>query len=110
MPPREKIGQAERSGSVPLPWGGNIHHPTDSTLLADGIRVITRWLIEGKRTYNTNTVISLQRSPAGCEEAGHDDPQYPQDTVRQGAYRDLLQYAGSWWAYREESQSPNLPL
>ncbi|OPX93864.1 MAG: hypothetical protein A4E59_02485 [Syntrophorhabdus sp. PtaB.Bin027] len=26
----------------------DIHHPTDSTLLADGIRVITRWLIEGK--------------------------------------------------------------
>jgi IS5 family transposase len=26
----------------------NIHHPTDSTLLADGIRIITRWLTEGK--------------------------------------------------------------
>jgi IS5 family transposase len=26
----------------------DIHHPTDSTLLADGIRIITRWLTEGK--------------------------------------------------------------
>lgn len=26
----------------------DIHHPTDSTLLADGIRIITRWLAEGK--------------------------------------------------------------
>jgi len=26
----------------------DIHHPTDSTLLADGVRIITRWLAEGK--------------------------------------------------------------
>ena len=25
----------------------NIHHQTDSTLLCDGVRIITRWLIEG---------------------------------------------------------------
>src|SRR3989339_1270151 len=27
----------------------DIHHPTDSTLLADGVRIITRWLAEGKK-------------------------------------------------------------
>ena len=27
----------------------DIHHPTDSTLLVDGIRIITRWLTEGKQ-------------------------------------------------------------
>ncbi len=26
----------------------DIHHPTDATLLSDGIRIITRWLIKGK--------------------------------------------------------------
>jgi IS5 family transposase len=26
----------------------DIHHPIDSTLLADGVRIITRWLGEGK--------------------------------------------------------------
>src|SRR5208337_4811085 len=26
----------------------DIHHPTDSTLLGDGVRIITRWLTEGK--------------------------------------------------------------
>lgn len=31
----------------------NIHYPTDSTLLQDGIRIITRLLIEGKRLYPT---------------------------------------------------------
>jgi len=27
----------------------DIHYPTDSTLLADGIRIIARWLIQGKQ-------------------------------------------------------------
>jgi IS5 family transposase len=31
----------------------DIHYPTDSTLLQDGIRIITRLLIEGKRLYPT---------------------------------------------------------
>jgi IS5 family transposase len=26
----------------------DIHHPTDSTLLADGVRIITRWLTAAK--------------------------------------------------------------
>jgi len=45
---REKIesGRTVRVDSTTVET--DIHHPTDSTLLADGIRVITRWLIEGK--------------------------------------------------------------
>jgi transposase, IS5 family len=31
----------------------NIHYPTDSSLLQDGVRIITRLLIEGKRLYPT---------------------------------------------------------
>lgn len=31
----------------------DIHYPTDSTLLQDGIRIVTRLLIEGKRLYPT---------------------------------------------------------
>jgi IS5 family transposase len=31
----------------------NVHHPTDSSLLWDGVRIITRLLIEGKRLYPT---------------------------------------------------------
>lgn len=31
----------------------DVHYPTDSTLLQDGIRIITRLLIEGKRLYPT---------------------------------------------------------
>ncbi|HYS43288.1 MAG TPA: ISNCY family transposase, partial [Geobacteraceae bacterium] len=71
----------------------DIHYPTDSTLLADGVRIITRWLAEGK-----------ELSPI---------PRYPysdhrrvvkkqvltilnarKEKVRQDAYRKLLLYAG----------------
>lgn len=45
---KEKIekGRTVRVDSTAIET--NIHHPTDSTLLADGIRIITRWLTEGK--------------------------------------------------------------
>jgi IS5 family transposase len=51
----------------------DIHHPTDSTLLADGARIITRWLTEGKEL-----VPPLQHQFSDhqrVEEEGHDDPQ-----------------------------------
>lgn len=71
----------------------DIHHPTDSTLLADGIRIITRWLAEGK-----------ELSPAPCYQ--YSDHRRvvkkrvlailnsKKETVRQSAYKDLLVYAG----------------
>ena len=45
---REKIekGRTVRVDSTAVET--DIHHPTDSTLLADGVRIITRWLTEGK--------------------------------------------------------------
>ena len=36
----------------------DIHYPTDSTLLQDGIRIITRLLIEGKRLFPIHATIS----------------------------------------------------
>jgi IS5 family transposase len=71
----------------------DIHHPTDSTLLADGVRIITRWLTEGKELVpqpryqcsdhqrvvkkRVMTILNARK-----------------DTVREKAYRDLLHYAG----------------
>src|SRR5208337_5233767 len=45
---REKLekGRTVRVDSTAVET--DIHHPTDSTLLADGVRIITRWLTEGK--------------------------------------------------------------
>ncbi len=46
---REKIetGKKVRIDSTAIET--DIHHPTDSTLISDGIRIITRWLVEGKQ-------------------------------------------------------------
>lgn len=71
----------------------DIHHPTDSTLLADGIRIITRWLAEGKalspapryRFSDHQRVVKkrvLTILNAKKEE------------VRKAAYQNLLLYAG----------------
>lgn len=71
----------------------DIHHPTDATLLADGVRVITRWLAEGK---------GLMPSP-GYHYSDHQRVvkkrvltilNAKKEKARQDAYRDLLMYAG----------------
>ena len=90
---REKVekGRTVRVDSTAVET--DIHHPTDSTLLADDIRVITRWLTEGKE-------LTLQ--PA-YEFSDHQRVvkkrvmtilNARKDTVREKAYRDLLHYAG----------------
>jgi IS5 family transposase len=71
----------------------NIHPPTDSTLLQDGIRIITRWLAEGKSLlpvpeysfvdHNRRTKKRVVTILNARKEA-----------IRQRAYRDLLDLAG----------------
>jgi IS5 family transposase len=71
----------------------NIHQPTDSTLLQDGIRIITRWLAEGKSLlpvpeysfvdHNRRTKKRVVTILNARKEA-----------IRQRAYRDLLDLAG----------------
>ena len=85
----------------------NIHHPTDSTLLSDGIRIITRWLAEGKELipqpryqFTDHRRVVKKRVMAILNAR--------KDTVRQNAYRDLLYYARQVVGYAKR-QSPNLP-
>lgn len=70
----------------------DIHYPTDSTLLADGIRIIIRWLMEGKRlspqpvyVFCDHTRVVKKRVLAILNAK--------KDKVRKSAYRDLLMYA-----------------
>lgn len=69
----------------------HIHHPLDSTLLQDGIRIIIRWLLEGKglspepsysfcdhRRVTKKRVLTILNAKNG--------------NVRKAAYRDLLRY------------------
>lgn len=71
----------------------DIHHPTDSTLLADGVRIITRWLTEGKKlspaprySYSDHRRVVKKRLLTILNTR--------KDKVRLEAYKDLLLYAG----------------
>jgi IS5 family transposase len=90
---REKIekGRTVRVDSTAVET--DIHHPTDSTLLADGVRIITRWLTEGKELapppryqFSDHRRVVKKRVMTILNAR--------KDSVRQRAYRDLLQYAG----------------
>lgn len=70
----------------------DIHYPTDSTLLADGIRIITRWLVQGKQlspqpgyVFSDHTRVVKKRVLSILNAK--------KEKVRKVAYRDLLMYA-----------------
>lgn len=90
---REKVekGRTVRVDSTAVET--DIHHPTDSTLLADGVRIITRWLTEGKELapppryqFSDHQRVVKKRVMTILNAR--------KDTVREKAYRDLLHYAG----------------
>jgi len=97
---REKIekGRTVRIDSTAIET--DIHHPTDSTLLADGIRIITRWLTEGKELvpqpryqFSDHQRVVKKRVMTILNTR--------KDEVRKKAYRDLLHYAGLVKGYAE---------
>jgi IS5 family transposase len=71
----------------------DIHRPTDSTLLQDGIRVITRLLAEGQE-FSPRPGYSFmdhsRRAKKRCLEILH----AKREVVRERAYKDLLNLAG----------------
>jgi IS5 family transposase len=80
----------------------DIHDPTDSTLLRDGVRVLTRYLLEGKelaprpvyrfrdhRRVVKKRVLTIQNAR--------------KDEVRVRAYRELLRYVGLVRGYSVEA-------
>ncbi len=71
----------------------DIHHPTDSSLLVDGVRIITRWLAEGKEfsptpdyQYSDHRRVVKKRLMLILNAK--------KEAVRLSAYKDLLVYAG----------------
>jgi IS5 family transposase len=97
---REKIekGRAVRVDSTAVET--DIHHPTDSALLADGVRIITRWLQDGKeltpqpRYYFSDHQRVVKKRVMTILNAR-------KDIIREKAYRDLLHYAGLVKGYAE---------
>jgi IS5 family transposase len=97
---REKIetGRTVRIDSTAVET--DIHHPTDSTLLSDGIRVVTRWLIEGKELvpipsypFSDHRRVVKKRVMTILNAR--------KDTARRIAYKDLLSYARLVVGYAE---------
>ena len=80
----------------------NIHHPTDSTLLADGIRVITRWLIEGKELFPAPSYRFSDHRRV-VKKRVMTILNARKDAIRVNAYRDLLHYAGQVKTYALEA-------
>jgi IS5 family transposase len=80
----------------------NIHHPLDSILLQDGVRIITRWLMEGKRLRpvpgyayaNHNRVIKKRVMKIRNSKS---------KKVKEEAYVDLIHYARRVRGYAVEA-------
>jgi IS5 family transposase len=70
----------------------DIHHPTDSSLLADGVRIITRWLAEGKELSPTPNYQYCDHQRV-VKKRVMLILNAKKETVRLQAYRDLLVYA-----------------
>jgi len=70
----------------------DIHYPTDSRLLQDGIRVITRLLIEGKRLCPTPGY-SFSDHRRVVKKRVLQIQNTRKDKVRERCYRDLLDFA-----------------
>jgi transposase, IS5 family len=70
----------------------DIHHPTDSTLLSDAIRIITHWLTEGKELIPTPSYRFSDHRRV-VKRRVMTILNVRKDTIRIEAYRDLLRYA-----------------
>jgi IS5 family transposase len=70
----------------------NIHRPTDSTLLQDGIRVITRWLAEGQEL-SPRPEYAFADHNRRAKKRGLEILNAKKEAVREKAYRDLLNLA-----------------
>ena len=70
----------------------NIHYPTDSSLLQDGVRIITRRLIEGKRLSPT-PIYRFADHRRVVKKRAMKILNTKKETVRKKCYRDLLDVA-----------------
>ena len=79
----------------------DIHYPLDSILLQDGVRIITRWLIEGKRLRPV-PVYAFADHRRVMKKRVMKIRNSKNKKVREEAYRDLLHYASRVRGYAIE--------
>ena len=78
----------------------DIHHPTDSTLLCDGIREISRWLSAGKQL-SPQPVYPFSDHARAAKRRLMVILNTQKEKVRLAAYRELLSYAQRVVVYAE---------
>jgi IS5 family transposase len=78
----------------------DIHHPTDSTLLFDGIRVITRWLAAG-RELSPQPVYPFSDHTRAAKKRLMVILNTRKEKARLAAYRELVSYAQRVVVYAE---------
>ncbi len=78
----------------------DIHHPTDSTLLCDGIRLMSRWLSAGKQL-SPQPVYPFSDHTRAAKKRLMVILNTSKEKVRLAAYRELLWYAGRVIAYAD---------
>jgi len=99
---REKIENGRKIRVDSTAVETDIHKPTDSSLLCDGVRIITRWLFDGKnltpcpgyhfsdhRRVMKKRLLKIQNTR--------------KQTVRDAAYKDMLYYATQVIGYAEQA-------
>jgi IS5 family transposase len=78
----------------------NIHSPSDSTLLWDGVRVITRWLFEGKE-FSPQPLYAFSDHRRVVKKRLFTIQNTKKKTTREAAYKDMLLYASKVCGYAE---------
>jgi IS5 family transposase len=80
----------------------NIHDPTDSSLLLDGVRVLTRSLLRGKEL-DARPAYRFRDHRRVVKKRALAIQNARKEEVRVSAYRDLLRYAGRVRGYSVEA-------
>ena len=78
----------------------DIHSPSDSTLLWDGVRVITRWLIEGKK-FSPKPFYFFSDHRRVVKKRLFKIQNTNKKRIRDAAYKDMLVYASKVCVYAE---------
>lgn len=82
----------------------NIHSPSDSTLLWDGVRVVTRYLFDGK-DFSPQPNYSFSDHRRVVKKRLFTIQNTKSKKVRQNAYKDMLHYAYKVCVYGESAAS-----
>lgn len=80
----------------------DIHAPSDSTLLWDGVRIITRWLILGKRL-SPKPLYQFSDHRRVVKKRLFKIQNTKKQQVREAAYRDMLSYVANVCSYAEHA-------